>query len=263
MDVAGLNRGDERVIVVDEQALSVYLTDRSGQFSDATLASLSPQERQALVDQYVRDEALFREALALGLDRDDAAIRRRLIQSLRFSLSAAGSEETGDAAVSEEELRSYYDANRQRYVQSASISYSQIFFDSDRRGRDAALAAARDALTVADGSDWLAMGDRYPYQRNRSAVTESSLQSEWGEAAARLFALPADGHWQGPIESPHGIHLVRIDQQQPRQEPDFEQLRASLTRGVLQQREEQAQAQAVARIAEGYRIEVAPALVDM
>ena len=86
LDALGLGRGDDRLITVDEPAIAAFIASEGGRLPGRTLDGMSLKERRKLVEDYVREEALYREARALGLDREDTAIRRRLVQSLRFSL---------------------------------------------------------------------------------------------------------------------------------------------------------------------------------
>ena len=69
---------------------------------DRGLDELTLAERQALVDEYVREEALYREALAMGLNQGDYIIRQRLIQRLDFLLeSGIETEDVGRAELAE------------------------------------------------------------------------------------------------------------------------------------------------------------------
>jgi hypothetical protein len=260
--VAGLARGDERLISVDESGLSAFLASEGGRLPGRSLDTLSPDERRMLVRDYVQEEALYREARALGLDREDSAIRRRLVQSLRFSLQGEGGGEGSAREPSEAELRAFLAAHRERYAESAKLSFSHVFFDKARRGTGAARKAARQALETSGKGDWLAMGDRYPYQRSQIEVTADALAAELGEdAARRIIAMaPQGGRWQGPVESDLGFHLIRIDRKSAGAEPDFAQLRGELIAGWRQERREQHLQHAVDGIVQGYRVKLSPKL---
>ncbi|WP_317930448.1 peptidylprolyl isomerase [Halioxenophilus sp. WMMB6] len=256
----GNKSGNERVIEVNRAALEKILATRSGQLRGQGLANLSADERQALIDQYVRDEALFREARALGLDEGDSAIRRRLIQSLQFSLQLPPG---GTAQLpSDEQLRAYLADHQQRYLRSVTLTLSQIYFDSQRRGRDGAWQAAQQLLATMnrdEQTDWLALGDRYPYQRSQYQVTETTLAAEWGEAAAsQLFGETApEGRWFGPVLSEQGVHLVRIESRQPAELPAFATLKPLLQAQWLAEAREQALQAAEAAIVARYQVRLA------
>ena len=261
LDALGLARGDERLIAVDEAALDAYVASEGGRLGGRSLAAMSPAERRDLIERYIREEALYREARALGLDRDDPAIRRRLVQSLRFSLQQGEAESTHDPG--EAELRAFLDAHRERYASGATVSFSHVFFDAKRRGRQQAFDAARQALLLAGTGDWLAMGDRYPYQRSQIDVTGDALAAELGKAAARrILSLDPGGGWLGPIESDLGFHLLRIDRKTPGGMPEFEELRDELAAGLAEAKREEQLERAIDRIVEGYPVSISPGLED-
>ncbi|MCB2073220.1 MAG: peptidyl-prolyl cis-trans isomerase [Novosphingobium sp.] len=262
LDAAGLVRGNDRVIVVDEARLSAFMASQGGRDPGGKASLLDAAERRELIAAYVRDEALYREALALGLDREDSAIRRRLVQSLRFSLQDEGNDEATAGKPSDAELRAFFESHRDRFLESPTVSFSHVFFDKRRRGTGAAQSAAREAKPMAATGDWLAMGDRYPYQRSQTGVTEATLAAELGEEAAqRIFALDAEsGRWQGPVESGLGFHLVRIERKTAGGVPEFDDIRPALAEQWAREQREQALDGAIDRIVGEYRVSIAPGL---
>jgi hypothetical protein len=259
IEALGLARGDERLITVDEATLNTYLASEGGRLPGRSVEAMSPDERRTLIERYVSEEALYREARALGLDRGDMAIRRRLVQSLRFSLQ--GNAQANDAEPTDAELRSFLASHRERYVEDAKVSFSHVFFDSKRRGKQLAFEAARQTLPAVGRNDWLAMGDRYPYQRSQIDVTKDALSSELGQAATRrILALAPGESWQGPVESELGFHLVRIDRKTSGSEPAFEAIRGDLAAGLAEERREKALQRAIDGIVAGYRVRLSPGL---
>ena len=139
-DGAGLGEG---VIVVDRDALLTYIQYRSKVFEPRLaaekLAALSPEELERTIDEYVREEALHREALALGMDANDYIIKRRLIQKVEFlaqGFAAAGIE------LAEEDLEAYLEANRDDYYVEPHVTFTHVFFSAEKRGSEVARAAA-------------------------------------------------------------------------------------------------------------------------
>ena len=99
-----------------------------------------PEELDALIDEYVREEVLVREALKLSIDRDDAVIRQRLAQKMRFLIESAA----GSAAPSEDELREHFQANADDYERGARIAFEQVFLGESPSAAE--VEAAREAL---------------------------------------------------------------------------------------------------------------------
>lgn len=208
---------DDLTIVIDEKALLGFMQDRARVFADGPfreqLASLSPPERRQLIDDYVREEVLYREAVALGLDRDDYIIRRRLVQKLEF-VTETLSRQTVE--VTPAELRAYFDAHRSDYRIEPTITFTHVFFDAERGGREAALAEARRAVgrLNAEAAPFEAggrTGDLFPFHQNYVERTPDFVASHFGsDMAAAVFAMPPGATWQGPFESPYGAHAVMV-----------------------------------------------------
>ncbi len=177
-------------------------------FQTRRMRAPTPEEMNGLVADFVHEDVIYREAMALGLDRDDAAVRRLLVQKYEFL--------TQDLAVDREpdraELVAWYDANRDRYETPPRLSFTQVYFDLDRRGssgqRDALVTLAslrKGTATPTVVGDGLLLDATY---RDRSQDEISALFGrDFSEAVSRL----EPGVWAGPIKSGYGIHLVRLD----------------------------------------------------
>lgn len=159
----------------------------------------SEADLAARLAEHVRDEALYRSALARGLDRGDGIIRRRLVQKATYLLEA----ESEPAAPDEATLRAWVAAHPERYQTGARMDLEHRFFSADRRGARAAAEAAEALSSGAEGDPFL-RGGRY------TGATTAELAGVFGEDfAAAVTALPVGG-WRGPIASALGQHLVRV-----------------------------------------------------
>ena len=132
---------------MDQDALLTFIQYRIKAFNPdlaaEKLGSLSDEELQRLIDDYVREEVLHREALALGLDEDDYIIRRRLVQKLEFITE--GFAEAG-ADVDDAALQRYFDANKADYYVEPYVTFAHVFFQTENRPREQA-RALKDKLT--------------------------------------------------------------------------------------------------------------------
>src|SRR5690606_37816055 len=142
----GAAPADERTIVVDRRTLLTFMQYRSNAFEpstfEASLDAMSDDERRRLIEAYVDEEILYREAKALGLSESDYVIRQRLIQKLGFLL---GDIADASLAIGAAELQAYFDTHREAYAIEPAVTFTHVFFDADRRGAEGALAAARAA----------------------------------------------------------------------------------------------------------------------
>jgi hypothetical protein len=185
-------------------------------------------ELEGLIRDYIREEVFVREATALGLDRDDTVIRRRLRQKLEFiSEDLAAPTEPG-----EDVLRAWLSAHPEDYRVESRFSFSQFYLDPQRRGGnlagDAATLLAR--LRAAGNSDPGLQGDSLMLERNFEGVPASEVQEQFGEKFAASLSALEPGQWQGPIESGYGVHLVRVHQRVEGRVPALEEVRDQVRR---------------------------------
>ncbi|MBE2241410.1 MAG: peptidyl-prolyl cis-trans isomerase [Burkholderiaceae bacterium] len=184
----------------------------------------SPDEMVALVQARIREEVLYREALALGLDKGDTIVKRRLAQKMEFVAEdvSAASEPTRD------ELQAWFAQNAQRFAVSPRVSFRHLYFSPDRRGAhtrdDAAAAQKQLAGSPEDAPAAAQRGDTFMFQRAFADQSADQVAKHFGPGFAQaLFALPP-GSWQGPIESGYGWHVVFVDASSPGRVPAYEEV---------------------------------------
>ena len=188
------------------------------------------EELVALVDDHVKEEILYREALALGLDKDDVVIRRRLRQKMEFL-----SEDTAIMAEpSDEDLAQYLAGHPDDFRVESLTSFRHIFLSSDRRGAalDADASRLLDELRsgTIDEAEATKRGDPFLLASNFDAVSEHALGAQLGDGfAAALVGLPV-GVWSGPIESAYGKHLVFITERTQGRVPPLTEVRDAVER---------------------------------
>ena len=170
-----------------------------------------------LVEEFIREEVFYREAIALGLDADDTIIRRRLAQKMEFLSEDLGTR----AEPTDDELQAFFAERRADFAEAARLSFRHVYFSPDQRG-DRTEADARAALAQADPAN---QGDRFLMQSEYRSLTRRDVAQLFGRVFAdAVFELQQDG-WQGPIESGFGWHLVQITGQQAERLPAFEEVR--------------------------------------
>ena len=190
-------------------------------------------ELKGLVDNWVREEVLYREGLALGLDRNDPVLRRRIAQKMSFM-----ADELDPPAPTDAELQAWLDAHPDDYRVEATYSFRQVYFDPDKhRGSlDDAVGKARAAL--ADGAATLGDSTMLPRSLSQASVTE--VRRNFGAAFADALADVAPGAWAGPLPSAYGIHLVFVEAATPAHAATLADVRAAVERDVDAARRRQA-----------------------
>ena len=171
----------------------------------------TPQELERLVENKVQEEILYREALAMGLDKDDTIVKRRMAQKLQFLAEDVAAAREPDTA----ELRSWFEKNKAKFAQPSRVSFRHLYFSPDRRGQrardDAAKALAKLAGQPQDAKVAASLADPFMFQDYYRDRAPDYLGKEFGPQFAQAVAKLAPGSWQGPIESGFGWHLVFVD----------------------------------------------------
>ncbi|MEZ4408663.1 MAG: peptidylprolyl isomerase [Polyangiales bacterium] len=213
----------------------------------------TPEALSAAVERRLDDEALSREAIARGMHRDNPAVRARLAERMRAAIRESLTVEEPDDAA----LRAWLDAHRDHYRRPSRVAVEHLFFSRARRGANAE-ADARAALDALRRGATDVSSDPSPLGRGFGPGPEGELVARFGEGLAqRALALPV-GVWSEPVESPLGLHLVRVASREGAEAPDFERLREPLRADVMVARRREAEARAVAELRRRYGVTLAP-----
>lgn len=219
------------------------------QFERVWQRAATPEELQKLVDNWVREEVFYREGLAMGFDRDDPVVRRRIGQKLEFMIDSATPAVPGDA-----ELQAWMDAHPASYQVEPVFSFQQVYFDPERHGAtlDRTMLDARRSLA----SGHPVAGDSTLLPESMQTAPLSEVQQVFGNSfAATISALPVAG-WQGPVTSGFGLHLVRLSESVPGHQATLAQVRAQVERDLLSARARQASDDIYRKLRANYRVRV-------
>ena len=179
----------------------------------------NPEEMRTLIEERVREEILYREALALGLDRGDTIVKRRMAQKVE-SLS----DDVSDLPdPSPEELRQWYASHDSQFAWPARFTFRHVFFSTNRRGAQAE-EAARLALEKADQAGDKGLGDEFMFKDFYVNSTADEIATVFGASFSEELSNLKPGGWSGPIESGLGWHLVRMESATPRRVREFEEV---------------------------------------
>jgi parvulin-like peptidyl-prolyl isomerase len=171
----------------------------------------SEDELAGMVREAIREQVLYREAMALGLDRDDVVIRRHLRQKYEFVTQDLAYDSDPDEST----LRAYYDARQDRYAQSARLSFTHILFSTDRRGAAAEADAAQalaDLQSAAgpEAKDLLGDATSLPMDFQHTSAVE--VEAMFGPDFVASLMRQETGRWSGPVPSGYGLHLVWLSE---------------------------------------------------
>jgi hypothetical protein len=213
------------------------------------------EEARALVERYVDNEVMLREALALGLDRGDIIVRRRLVQKMEFLNEGIDPA----APPTDAALQAFLDEHADRYQLASRLSLEHVFVSTAAHAHDAAAVAADLRVRLEAGEDPARLGDPFLRGRILKAQSEDELAGVFGPSFAReAFALAADG-WSGPIASSYGQHLVRVFDRTGGRRATVDEMRRELVRDWEEEQRARAARTALARLRERYDVRIEPA----
>ena len=213
---------------------------------------------RALIERRVRDEILYREAMALGLGQGDSALRRRLALKLEFLARDAG----GAATPTEAELRVFLEENAASYTSPGYRSFIHVFVSEAKRGEraEADANALLERLKSDQALDPLTLGNRTMLEAEQVRVSHRDVTAIFGGAFADgVFEQPV-GVWSGPLRSGYGLHLVLVREDVRGSLPTFPEARARLERDLIDRRGDEALAAYVQALREKYDVSILPAL---
>jgi parvulin-like peptidyl-prolyl isomerase len=223
----------KKIVVTQSQIESIVVG-----FSRTWMRPPTQEELQGLVNDYVRDEVLYREARTMGLDQDDVIVRRRMRQKFEFLVEDMAAR-TGPP--SDQELEAYLREHVDKYSEEPSFGFEQIFFSREKRGASAE-AEATVMLACLRGKsaiDIENLGDAFllPSQFEKTSAGETARL--FGEKFTNELTKTQLGTWAGPFESSYGLHLVRINARIPEVVPPLANVRESVLRDLLSDRRKQ------------------------
>jgi hypothetical protein len=208
------------------------------------------QELTGLIESHIREEVLYREAQAIGLDRDDTVIRRRLAQKIEFLAEDLALQGTPPEA----ELRAFFEENADKFSEPGRLSFTHVYVNRDRRGAAAESDAKQILESLRSGADPNQLGDRFMLQGHYALRSRDEVARELGTAfATSVFELPV-GDWHGPVESGYGIHLVRVEEREEGFLPEFEAVRNQVETEYTSVKRRETNEAFYGKLREGYEI---------
>jgi hypothetical protein len=196
----------DTVVLVDANRIDAVISEWESRWNRPP----TRQEIEGLIQAYIKEDVLYRQAVAMGLNEDDPITRRRMAQKLEFLTSdLARLQQPTDG-----ELEQFFEQNQESYRDPNLISFTQIFIDPDARG-DATLDDAAEILAqlMAAGEPTektMQLGDRFMLQNYFASATELDVRRQLGSGFSEQVMKLEPGRWHGPVLSGYGVHLVYV-----------------------------------------------------
>jgi len=212
----------DNTILVDSNRIDAMISEWESRWNRPP----TRQEIEGLIQAYIKEDVLYRQAVAMGLNEDDPITRRRMAQKLEFLTSDLASFQQPD----EGELKQFFEENQEAYRDPDLATFTQIFVDPDARGEATLVDAAEilEQVTAAGEptEETTQLGDRFMLQNYFASVTELDIRRQMGSGFAEQVMKLQPGQWHGPVLSGYGVHLVYIHEFFTAPPPDFEAVQA-------------------------------------
>lgn len=185
------------------------------------------EELGGLIDAYVREEVLYREALAMGLDRDDTIVKRRLAQKIEFlteDLSEPGS-------PTDEQLAAFFKEHAERYQPPSRLSFIHVYFSTAKRGQGAEQDSRNDLVRLRKGVPAAVLdelGDMFLLDSNYKDAAPEEVEKVFGPSFTQELVKLPEREWHGPLVSGYGLHLVKISDRRTEGAPLLDDVRGQV-----------------------------------
>ncbi len=212
------------------------------------------EEQKGLVADFVRNEIFYREALALGLDRDDEVLKRRLRQRMEFIYEDISSL----AEPTDTELLTFMQTQGEKYIGDPQVAFGQVFVSKDKRGANADDEARILLGRLHAGADPNTAGDPTLLDPELPLSALRDITTQFGDAFGQSLLKIEPGRWAGPIPSAYGLHLVFVTERIETRMPDLNAIREQVRQDWIFEKQKVLKDAAYARIRERYAVSVAP-----
>lgn len=216
-----------------------------------------PTEKEllGLIEESVRDEIAYREAVKMGLDQNDSYIRRRLRMKMELLIEDIGTLEP----PSERELLGYLENNREAFRKEPKVGFSHVYLNVEKRAN----TLEEDVRTLLQQLNGIGseanpenFGDAIMLPKHYPLSSLNIIARQFGSNFADDIAGLRPGSWQGPIESSYGLHLVLIHESVAGRDPDLSEIRPAVEREYVAKRQREIKEEAYQKLKEQYPVEI-------
>lgn len=211
-------------------------------------------ELRGALEKHVREEVLYREALARGLDREDPTVRLAMVRKLTM----LGSARADAGELTDEEIKAYFALRQERYRVPATVSFMHIYFSPDVRGENARGDAEEVLASIRQREprpqELAALGDPLMLQSVYAEQTEQGINRIFGDKVGAAVIALEPGQWQGPVESGYGLHLVKVYGRKESRLPDWTEVRRQVRDDMLYEARKAAEDQFYQEVAARYQV---------
>jgi hypothetical protein len=211
----------------------------------------SEAEIKGLVERFVRDEIYYREALAIGLDRDDAVVRQRMRLKMEFIFEDVSAQ----VEPTDEDLEAFMKEHPDKYRLDPQVAFRQVYINADGQGGNAETEARRILAQLEGGADPGSVGDPLLLEHDGRLLPLWDIEKQFGKTFSRGLLELEPGRWEGPVRSGYGLHLVFIEERVEEKMPALNEVREMVKRDWAVKQKQEFKDAAYAKLRERYTVE--------
>ena len=242
----GLNSYDDKEIYISDQEI----TSLVAAWNSRVGRNPTDDEIFRIINNLIEEEILYREALLLGLDKEDRIIKRRLAQKISFL-----KEESIPNIPSKDEILKYYDDNKDKYFVDQTFTFTHLFYSSENNSEERAENAYKDIIKGFDVN-----ADPFFLGKNFVNKTLININSDFGKNFGDYFQNFTINEWSEPIESPFGHHLIYVTNKNDGYYPDITLIYKKVEMDLLQDKRDQAVKKFIDEVKTEYKVYINPDL---
>jgi len=212
-------------------------------------------ELQGLIEEKVKEEIAYREAVAMGLDQGDSMIRRRL----RMKIELLVEDVAGLSTPTDEDLEAYLEENRDSFRQQPQVSFMHVYLNSDKRGKsveeDARAILARLSAAGVDAEPE-SYSDPNMLPEELPLYYIADISRLLGVDFSRQILEVEPGKWTGPVWSSYGLHLVYVRERIEGRDPGLEEVRKEVEREWTAKRRRDFKEETYKKLRERYTVTI-------
>jgi len=206
------------------------------------------QEIDGIIRQLLDEEILYREAVKLGLDKNDIIIKRRLAQKIGFLRQEADS-----SLPSEEQVSDFYSKNIDKYFVAKRLTFSHIYFSANDSGKTLAEEAL---ILIKSGASESDFGEPFLLGKNFSSKSISEIERSFGKQFSENIQNTIPKEWSGPLDSEYGSHLIFVNSISDSYTPSLEEIKNIVINDVILEKQNNSVTEYLKELRNKYQIEI-------
>ena len=235
---------DKTIILYDDEILSLIET-----WTAQVGRPPNDEDLRGIINQLVEEEILYREALKLGLDKDDIIIKRRLAQKIGFLKQGEQSVPPTDL-----QLKQYFESEAAEYFIETRFSFTHLYFSKEKKGAERALNSLKQLVNqdIIPDSDPFLMG------KNFLNKTAKEIDRDFGEGFSKNLIEAKLRQWIGPFKSTYGSHLVKISKVVKARKPNYNEVKKAVLLDYLLEKKQKEMRSYIEELKNQYDVQINP-----